>query len=189
MSPICPQECMFDTKISTCSSKRQESCTSELDGESRRMPALYPFLSNEVRGMTGWKVEMQPVGQAERRSCLADICDELTVLSRHSWMCSLPAGWGEELPALTDWMRSMDFTVCSWSAPCCLIHCCFPLAQSWEDVAGAVTWLDWWNLLQIEIHAQLSIKCISATYSFLTGKVKGLLLWILTLPKEYLFDC
>lgn len=100
----CPQECMFDKKISTCSSKQRESCTSELDAERRRTPALYPFLSKERRGTTGWKAEMQHVDRAVRRSCLADVCDELTVPARHSWMCSLPAGWGEEVTALlTDW--------------------------------------------------------------------------------------
>lgn len=89
VSPACPQECMFDTKIPTCSSKQGESCTSELDAGRRRMPALYPFLSKEVRGVTGRKVEMQPVDQAARRSCHANTCDELAVPSRHSWMCSL----------------------------------------------------------------------------------------------------
>lgn len=38
--------------------------------------------------MTGRKVETQPVDQAVRRSCHANTCGELTVPSRHSWMCS-----------------------------------------------------------------------------------------------------
>lgn len=130
VQPACPQECMFDIKISNCSFRQGESCTSELTAERRRMPALYTFLSKEARGVTGRKVEMQLGDQAVRRSCHANTRDELTVPSRHSWMCSLPAGQGEELPALlTGWMKSLDFTVCSWSAPCWLIHCCFPAAE------------------------------------------------------------
>lgn len=33
------------------------------------MPALYPTLSKEGRGLTEWTMEMQHVGQAARSSC------------------------------------------------------------------------------------------------------------------------
>lgn len=75
-------------KISTGPSQQQESCTSELNAE-RRMPARCPFLSREVRGVTGWKV--QAVDQAAR-SCHTSTCDELTAPSCHSWMSRLPTG-------------------------------------------------------------------------------------------------
>lgn len=78
-----------------------------------------------------------------------------------------PSSWvrrGADSPSYR--LKSLDFTVCSWSVPSWLIHYCFPLAQSWEEVSGTKTWLDWWNFLQIWIYTQLIIKMYACNLSF-----------------------
>lgn len=170
----CPQEYMFDMKSLVCSSRQQGSCTSELEAGRRKMLVLYPVLSKEVRGQTEWKMRCSMWVRLQEEAVLQVI--------RMSWLfqagilgcAAILAGWREELPAfLTDWMGSLHFAVSSWSAPCWLTHCYFPLAQNWEEAAGVVSWLDLWTFLQIWIYTQSIIKPVCAMYYLLASKVKS----------------
>lgn len=106
-------------------------------------------------------MKMQHVGQAARSSCLVGNWDELIVPVRDFWMCR-HFSWVRKIAAIVPYRLDGDlhFTLCSWTAPCWLTHCCFPFDQNWKEAAGSVklTCLDLWKTLQMWIYAQSIIK-------------------------------